>query len=222
MRRCRAVAQLIKTLILAGLISGTQPLTLMGLLLVMGGEKPRRNGFAYIAGAFGIQTILVVTASMVFGATVDGGSSAAHGLLGVRLGLGIGAVLVGALLRRPPGKPLPEIPASLARLQSMGPNKAAAAGVVVADYQGPVIASLTLASADVASSARFGAVAFYTLFATGIPLVLMISATRSAKTLDALNRGTRWVMRNRRKLASWICIVGGGLLALDTVLVLAL
>ena len=51
--------------------------------------------------------------------------------------------------------------------------------------------------------------AFYTVFATGIPLCILLVATRSIETHRKLTDKTSWVLKNRRKIASWVLIVAG-------------
>jgi hypothetical protein len=209
------VSDLVRAMIIAGLVSGTQPLTIMGLLLVMTGRSPRRSGWAYVAGALTVETAVLLLANVVIGAAVEPGTGPAKAFLGVRLALGLALVVFGLLLRRPAKKPQPEVPKALERLQNMDPKKSFIAGFVLADYQGPVIASLALAASDVASAGRLLSIGLYTLLASGIPLALMLAVTRSDRTRDRLDSGTKWIMRNRRLLASWICLVAGTFLAAD-------
>lgn len=209
------MSDLVRAMIIAGLVSGTQPLTIMGLLLVMTGRSPRRSGWAYVAGALTVETAVLLLANVVIGAAVEPGTGPAKAFLGVRLALGLALVVFGLLLRRPAKKPQPEVPKALERLQNMDPKKSFIAGFVLADYQGPVIASLALAASDVASAGRLLSIGLYTLLASGIPLALMLAVTRSDRTRDRLDSGTKWIMRNRRLLASWICLVAGTFLAAD-------
>ena len=209
------MSDLVRAMIIAGLVSGTQPLTIMGLLLVMTGRSPRRSGWAYVAGALTVETAVLLLANVVIGAAVEPGTGPAKAFLGVRLALGLALVVFGLLLRRPAKKPQPEVPKALERLQNMDPKKSFIAGFVLADYQGPVIASLALAASEVASAGRLLSIGLYTLLASGIPLALMLAVTRSDRTRDRLDSGTKWIMRNRRLLASWICLVAGTFLAAD-------
>lgn len=209
------MSDLVRAMFIAGLVSGTQPLTIMGLLLVMTGRSPRRSGWAYVAGALTVETAVLLLANVVIGAAVEPGTGPAKAFLGVRLALGLALVVFGLLLRRPAKKPQPEVPKALERLQNMDPKKSFIAGFLLADYQGPVIASLALAASDVASAGRLLSIGLYTLLASGIPLALMLAVTRSDRTRDRLDSGTKWIMRNRRLLASWICLVAGTFLAAD-------
>jgi len=209
------MGDLVRALVLCGLLSGTQPVTIMGLLLVMTGARPRPNGWAFVGGAFVVESGLLLTASLVFGATIGPSSSPGRLFLAIRIALGFGLVVIGVLLRRPPRKPTPEIPESLARLQGLTPGKSFVAGIVLADYQGPVIGSLAIASAQVGLSGRFLALGLYTLLATGIPVAIILLTTRSARAHDKLTGGTAWVMKNRRRLASWVTLVMGLFLISD-------
>ncbi len=184
----------------------------MGLLLVMGSSAPRRNGLAYLAGAFMIQAGLLLGASILIGGTISRNSDPGRSFVGARIAIGAGLVLFGLLLRRPPGKPVPEIPHALERLRGMGPRQSFVAGIVVADYQGPVLASLALATTGVSFGGRLVALGVYSLLATGIPLGIMIWATRSERARGRIERATAWVMRNRRGLASWLSLALGLLL----------
>ena len=209
------MGDLVRTLLLCGLISGTQPLTLMGLLLVMGSAQPRTNGIAFLSGAFMIQASIVFAASALFGNTVSPSSDIGHAFVGVRIAVGAVLLGFGLLLRRPPGKPIPEIPHALERLRTVTPKQSFIAGILVADYQGPVIASFALAASSVSFGDRLVGLGFYSLIATGLPAALMLWTTRSERALQRVTRATTWVMRHRRVLASWISIVGGLLLIAD-------
>jgi hypothetical protein len=213
------MSDLAHTLVLCGLLSGTQPITLMGLLLVLGGgQNPRGNGIAFLSGAFLIQTVLLIGASALIGGTVAPSSDTGHTLFGVRIGIGVLLLIFGVLLRRPPGKPVPEIPHALERLHQLRPGQSFIAGVVIADYQGPVIASFALAESSLGFAGRLVGLGFYSLIATGIPLLLMLWTTRSERARDRVTRATTSVMRNRRQIASWFAVIGGLLLIGDGIL----
>lgn len=213
------MSDLVRTLLLCGLLSGTQPVTVMGLLLVMaGGVNSRRKGIAYLAGAFLVESSILLFASFVLGNTVDTESSVGRSFLIVRLVLGVVLVIGGLRLRKEPKEPQPEIPKSLERLQGMGPGKAFVAGLALADYQGPIIGSMAIASASVGTSGRLLSFALYTLLASGIPFVIYIAVLRSQKAMEKMNNVTGWVMRNRRRIASWFGLVLGTLLIGDAAL----
>ncbi|MFZ4719396.1 MAG: GAP family protein [Ilumatobacteraceae bacterium] len=210
---------LVRTLILCGILSGTQPVTVMGLLLVMaGGENSKRKGLAYLSGAFLVESSILLFSSFVLGDTVSNVSTGGRVLLIIRLLLGFALLVMGVRMRKAPKKPQPEVPKSLERLQGMGPGKAFLAGLALADYQGPVIGSMAISAASVSLSGRLAAFGLYTLLATGIPLTIFIIVLRSQKALNKMNHATGWVMHNRRMLASWFGIVLGTLLIGDAVL----
>ncbi len=215
------MGDLVRTLVLCGMLSGTQPITMMGLLLVMGGATPRSNGLAFVSGAFAVQAGLLLGASALFGGTVSQGSDTGRTFIGVRIALGLALFAFGLLLRRPPGKPIPEIPHALARLQDIGPGRSFVAGIVVADYQGPVIASFALTSSSVAFAGRLAGLGVYALIASGLPLALMVWTTFSQRARERVTRLTTWVLHHRRTIASWFTLVGGALLVVDSVYMLA-
>lgn len=213
------MSDLVRTLLLCGLLSGTQPVTVMGLLLVMaGGVDSRRKGLAYLSGAFLVESSILLFASFVLGNTVDTDSSVGRSFLIIRLVLGVILVIAGIRLRKEPKEPQPEIPKSLERLQGMGPGKAFVAGLALADYQGPLIGSMAIASSAVSTSGHLLAFALYTLLASGIPFVIYIAVLRSQKAMQKMNNVTSWVMRNRRRIASWFGIILGTFLIGDAAL----
>jgi Sap, sulfolipid-1-addressing protein len=213
------MSDLVRTLILCGILSGTQPVTVMGLLLVMaGGHGSKRKGLAYLAGAFLVESSILLFSALVLGDSVSNVSIPGRLFLIIRLVLGVLLLVVGIRMRKPPKEPAPEIPKSLERLQGMGPGKAFIAGLALADYQGPVIGSLALAAAAVDRGGRLAAWGLYTLLATGIPFAIYIIVLRSQRAMDKMNSATGWVMKNRRKLVSWFGIVMGTLLVGDAML----
>jgi len=212
------MSDLVRTLILCGILSGTQPVTVMGLLLVMaGGVDSRRKGLSYLAGAFLVESGIVLFASLVLGGTVSNISVPGRLFLIIRLALGVALVVVGFLMRKPPKKPQPEVPKSLERLQGMGPGKSFLAGMALADYQGPVVGSLAISASTVGTSGRIAAWALYTLLASGIPLIMFVVVRRSQKAMDKMNNATGWVMQHRRQLVSWFGLILGVLLIGDAI-----
>lgn len=203
------MGDLARTLVVCGLLSGTQPFTLMGLLLVMTGNEPKRNGWAFVSGAFLVESVVLIGASLLVGGVVDPSSGPGRSLIAVKIAFGVALVLVGLRLRKPPRKPSPDVPPTLEKLRDLSPGKAFIAGLLLADYQGPFLASMALASTAVSFGGRLGALAFYTVFATGIPLAILLIATRSIETHRKLTDKTSWVLKNRRKIASVLLIIGG-------------
>jgi Sap, sulfolipid-1-addressing protein len=213
------MSDLVRTLILCGILSGTQPVTVMGLLLVMsGGNGSKRKGLAYISGAFLVESGILLFSSVVLGDTVSSVSIPGRVFLVIRLVLGVALLVMGIRMRKPPKEPQPEVPKSLEKLQGMGPGKAFIAGLALADYQGPVIGSMALAAADVERAGRLAAWGLYTLLATGIPLTIFIVVLRSQRAMEKMNSATGWVMKNRRRLVSWFGIVMGSLLIGDAMI----
>ena len=213
------MSDLVRTLILCGILSGTQPVTVMGLLLVMaGGQGSRVKGLCYLSGAFVVESSILLFSSLVLGGTVSNVSIPGRLFLIIRLLLGVALLIVGFRMRKPPKEPQPEIPKSLERLQGMGPGKAFIAGLALADYQGPVIGSMAIAAASVSMGGRFAALGLYTLFATGIPFTIYLIVLRSQNAMEKMNHATGWVMKNRRLLVSWFGLVMGTLLIGDAML----
>ena len=79
------MGELAHTMVVCGLLSGTQPLTLMGLMVVMGGAHGRRNAWCYVAGAFSVQAVVVLVSGFLLGATVDESSRPGSTLVGLRI-----------------------------------------------------------------------------------------------------------------------------------------
>ena len=187
----------------------------------MGGRSPRANGMAYIAGAFFIQSTILVVTALVLGGSVSLHSGTGRSLVGIRIAVGLLAMVFGVLLRRPPGKPVPEIPRALERLRALGPKQSAIAGLIVADYQGPVLAALALTTSPLPVGESVGGVAFYTVFATGIPCALLLWSTKSERAHQRITTATETILRHRRVIASWFALVGGFALVADGILQLA-
>src|SRR5262245_60756744 len=113
------MGDLLRSMLLFGIVSGTQPLTIMGLLVVMAGANPKRNGWAYVAGAFTVETTILVLASTVLGGSIEPRTIPANFVLGIELLAGVVLLLFGLRFRRPPRKPAPETPAALEKLKDL-------------------------------------------------------------------------------------------------------
>ena len=216
------MSELLRTMVICGFISATEPFTAMGLLLMMTSHRPRQNGIFYLLGVFTIETAILVFSAMVLGGLVDTDSSPGHFLLALRVVAGIALVVLGLRLRKPAKKPEPEVPKIFDRIRGVGPLGAFVAGIALADYQGPIIGSLALVSSDVGRPERLLAVLVFTVIATGIPMFVYFWALRSETAREKLQKATNWVMSHRRQIASWFCIILGTLLAGDAAIGLAL
>ncbi len=200
---------LVRTLIVCGLISGTQPFTIMGMFLVLGSNRGTRNVWWYLLGCFSVQFVVVVIVGSIVGGTVDADSSPGRSLIGLRIAAGVVLVGLGTWLRRPAKNAAPDTPKVFDRLANVGAGASYIGGILVADYQGAVLAAGALATAKVTSTQQLVGWAIYCLFATGLPALAAFATIRSARAEANLHRTIDWVMRNRRSLASWICLVGG-------------
>ncbi|MBX3285404.1 MAG: GAP family protein [Acidimicrobiales bacterium] len=215
------MSDLAHTMVVCGLISGTQPFTLLGMFLVLAGDRGSRAVWWYLFGAFSVQFVIVLALGLLVGGTVDEGSTPGRSLVGLRIAAGLALVVLGLWLRRRPATEPPAMPKVFDRLNDLSAGGAFVAGIAIADYQGSMLAAAALATADVARSTQVGAWVLYALFATGIPVAATVAVIRSARAKGDLQRALDWVMRNRRALGSWICLVGGLALAADGLVTLA-
>lgn len=209
------MSDLAHTMVVCGLISGTQPLTIMGMLLVLGERNGSRNVWWYILGSFSVQLVIVLVLGLAVGGTVGPSSSPGRGLVGLRIAVGVVLVAAGFWFRRELAEPAPDRPKVLDRLADLSPLAAFVAGVAIADYQGSVLAAAALMRVEVGGGTHLLAWGLYVLLATGIPVAATIAVIRSERAKGDLERAIAWVMRNRRKLASWFCFLGGAALVAD-------
>lgn len=212
------MGELVRTLLICGLVSAFEPFTIGGLLIVMSGARPGPNGRAFVAAGFVVQTSILVVAGLLIGGLVSNDSGAGRTFLGLRIALGVVLVVVGIRLRRPPSKPADEVPAMFARLQQLTPRTAFVAGALFCDYQGPIVGALALAATDVGTGGQLVAIAGYTLLATGLPLTLVMVTERSSAMRQRFERGIAAVMARRRAVGSWLAIGIGVLLAFDAII----
>ncbi len=208
-------ADLARTMVACGLLSGTQPLTVMGMMVLLGGENGRRNASFYILGSFLAQAVVLLVSGLVLSGTVDQTSTPGRSLVGLRVAAGVLLLGVGLWFRRSGGPPSSDTPPALARLTNMRPLGAMLAGVAIADYTGAMLAAAALTTATISVGGAFTAWALYCAFATGLLVLALLAVSRSARAEDGLQGAIAWILRNRRRLASWICIVVGVVLIAD-------
>ncbi len=220
-RAARPVSDLAHTMVVCGLISGTQPFTLLGLLLVLAGGRGTRAVWWYLLGAFTVQFVIVLALGMVVGGTVDEGSTPGRSLVGLRILAGLVLFGFGIWLRRKPSSEPPDKPKAFDRLHDLSAVGAFVAGIAIADYQGSMLAAAALTTAEVTRSSRVLAWVLYATFATGLPVLVTVVVMRSARAKGDLEGALQWVLGNRRVLGSWICVVGGLALAADGLVTLA-
>lgn len=208
-------SDLARTMVVCGLLSGTQPLTVMGMMVLLGGENGRRNAWFYILGCSLAQAVVLLASGLALGGAVDQTSTPGRSLIGLRIVVGVALLGIGLRFRRTGGPPSSETPPALARLTNMRPFGALAAGVAIADYTGAMLAAAALTTASVGTGGAFVAWALYGAFATGLLIVALVTVSRSARAEGELQRAISWVLRNRRRLASWFCIAAGLVLVAD-------
>lgn len=209
------MAELVRTLLICGLVSAFEPFTIGGLLIVMAGERPGANGRAFVAAGFIVQTTILVVAGMLVGGLVTNDSGTGRSFLGLRIALGVVLVVIGLRLRRPSSKPTEEVPAVFQRLQHLRPRTAFVAGALFCDYQGPIVGALALAATDVSTGGQLTAIAGYTLLASGLPLTLVMVTERSVEMRRRFEHGISSVMARRRVIGSWLAIGIGVLFMVD-------
>ena len=209
------MGELVRTMVVCGLVSAFEPFTLAGLLIVMAGQRAGANGKAFLAGGFLVQTSILIIAGIVLGGVVSMDSRVGRSFLGLRILLGIVVIVIGLRLRRPSDKPADEMPASFDRLHNLTPKSAFFVGMVFCDYQGPIVGALALAATSVSTGGAFVAIGFYTLFATGLPLLLVLVTERSVAMRQRFEHGMNSVMARRRSIGSWLCLGIGTLFILD-------
>ncbi len=165
-------------LIVAGLLSGTQPVTVMGLLLLRTGPNGARTA--------GLPRRRLHRRDGAVDLCQPGPRRHRRVRLGprrffliIRVVLGGVLIVTGLMLRRPAKKEAPPVPKSLQRLRNLRPVAAFIAGILLADYVGPALASLAIATADVSTGGRLAASLLYTLLATGIPATFLIISLTS-------------------------------------------
>jgi len=212
------MGELVRTLLICGLVSAFEPFTIGGLLIVMSGARPGPNGRAFVAAGFVVQTSILVVAGLLVGGLVSEDSGVGRSFLGLRIALGVALVVVGLRLRRPSSKPAEEVPAVFARLQQLTPRTSFVAGALFCDYQGPIVGAVALAATDVGTGGQLVAIAGYTLLATGLPLTLVMVTERSAAMRLRFERGVGTVMARRRAIGSWLAIGIGVLVAFDAII----
>ena len=137
-------ADLARTMVACGLLSGTQPLTVMGMMVLLGGENGRRNAWFYIFGGFLAQAVVVLASGLVLSGTVDEASTPGRSFVALRIVAGVVLVGAGLWLRRWAEPPVAETPPALARLTNMRPRGALLAGIAIADYTGAMLAAAAL------------------------------------------------------------------------------
>ena len=199
----------VRWMLFFGFVGGTQPLTLMGLLPVTSTEGSRVLGWAYLSGCFVVETSVLIAASVVASRWLGDDWASSEAFIVIRIAVGVGLVVLGLMLRRPARKPQPELPKIFVRLQSLTPRKAFVAGAMLTDVQGPALASLAIAAADLGVRGRIGSIALFTLLATGIRLVALTVKHRSLRVQWRLDRAMTWSMKHRRPIVSWVALVAG-------------
>ena len=208
-------------MVVCGLVSGTQPLTMMGLMVVIGGANGRRNAWYYIAGSFSIQAVIVLVSGFLLGGSVDQSSTPGHTLIGLRIVAGLALLVVGWRFRRPSKDPAPAVPKVLDGLTNLGRFGSFSAGVLIADYTGAALAASALATTSLSTSEAISAWLIYCLFATGLLVVATVVVRHSSGAEHDLQRAIGWVLTHRRPLISWICLLAGLALVSDGLWTLA-
>jgi cytochrome c biogenesis protein CcdA len=187
----------------------------MGLFILRAGPNGPRNSFSFLCGAFIVETLIVVFASVFLSNTVEPDSGVDNVFLGIRLVLGVVLIVYSFRLRRQPSEEEPEVPKALQKLQNVGPKASFVAGFALADYVGPALASTAIATSDVSTGGSVVAVLIYTVLGTGIPGALLLLSIKKKSVADKVDEAMSWTMKNRREVVSWIALILGIFVAGD-------
>ena len=217
--------------LLYAFVAGASPVALGATLVVLGSRSGRWHGLAFAIGVVVGQALLCAVAYALGSAAMPVGQHA-HDVARawLELALGVALVVAGTIVwTRPPDapvKPDSRSKAVLARLGHLNVLEVCGAGSVLA--LGPkrlgltVLATATIAGADVGPVAATTYTAVYVVIATAlvtVPVVLAIVFGDQAERwmLDV----EHWLSAHRRPLTFYPVIVLGVLVIVDAVLGLA-
>jgi hypothetical protein len=210
------------------IVAAASPLVLTATFLVVGGERPRRNGIAFLIGFVFGTAVACILGLIVGQAAVDRLDS--HETVEDLLTLALGVVLLIFGLRARGREPAPAVEGSsrttaiMASLRHVHPAAACSmAGLL--GFGGPKRLLLTLLAMASINGAHQGHVANLTLalvyiaVATAlvsVPVGMVLVAGERAAVI--LGRGESWMTEHARDLRIWLALAFGTALVLDGVL----
>ena len=116
---------------------------------------------------------------------------------------------LGLWLRRAPAKAAPDTPKVFDRLANVGAGASYIGGILIADYQGSVLAAERARHGQRDPEPAADRLGRLLPVRHRPPALAAIATIRSARAEANLHRTIDWIMRNRRPVASWICLIGG-------------
>ena len=216
------------------LLAAVSPTALLVMAVFLGSDNPRRTAMLYVAGAVLMTVIMAVSVLLVLRATGFSQPRQREPRYGLRLGLGVLALAVAAVMtlgarHAPPatgtaaapgtaaGAP-PRAPGMVARLTARpGPRTAFLAGLLLFAPSATFIAAVqVIATADATVAATVVAmviVAVLTVVIVWLPLIAYLAAPGA--TTRALRAANGWLVEHGRSVVTCGLLIAGVILVVN-------
>lgn len=214
------------------LLAALSPTALVVMAVFLGSHNPRRIAMLYVAGAVLMTVVMAVTVLLVLRATGMNQPREHTPRYGLRLGLGILALAVAAVMilrarHAPPaaagtagggGGGSPRKPSLMTRLTARPrPLTAFLAGLLLFAPSATFIAAVqVIATADAAVPVTVLAVVIVTVLtvlSVWLPLIAYLAAPEA--TTRALRNANGWLVAHGRAVATWALAVAGVILVVN-------
>jgi threonine/homoserine/homoserine lactone efflux protein len=183
----------------AAIAVALSPIPIVGVVLVLGSDRARRNGPAFALGWVAGLTIVSVVVVLAVGATSDPGSDAASGVNWFMAFVGIAFLAMAAQQwrKRPKRGAAPEMPAWMTSISSISSTKALGLGAALSAANPKNLALTFAASAAIANAQLGGAdttiaivafVAIGSITVVGAVAFYLVSPARAEKPLAAVQQ----------------------------------
>jgi hypothetical protein len=214
------------------LLAALSPTALLVMAVFLGSDNPRRIAMLYVAGAVLMTVVMAVTVLLVLRATGMNQPREHTPRYGLRLGLGILALAIAAVMilrarHAPPaaagtagggGEGAPRKPSLMTRLTARPrPLTAFLAGLLLFAPSAAFIAAVqVIATADAAVPVTVLAVVIVTVvtvLSVWLPLIAYLVAPEA--TTRALRNANGWLVAHGRAVVTWALAVAGVILVVN-------
>lgn len=212
---------------LAGAVGiAISPFPIVGVVLMLGSERGRSNGYAFLAGwlagLVGAGALLLLLAG-VASASDDGAPALWVNWLKVLLGAGLVVVALRQWLGRPRGGAEPATPTWMGAVGAFTPAKAAGLGVVLAAVNPKNLllvfsGTAAIAQTGIAAEEQALALLVFTVVASiGVTVPLVIDLAMGDRAAELLGRLETWMADNNAVIMAAILLVIGAKLIGDAI-----
>jgi len=197
------------------------PWCVVGVILILSGERPLRKAIAFLLGAATTMTVILIACELLVGhLQVTDADTASNRVQWVKLALGLLLLAYGLYRYRQPPKPA-TTPRWLTLIDRLTIVTCYAIGLLMPNPIFAAAGSIQIVKADVSATETAAWLIFFILVSLSSMITPVVLYARSPETTGARLAGWKeWLGLHTTQILTWMCIGYGGLIAAENLIAL--